>query len=840
MMKHIGDIAKNKRRMKNFIFSLCFALPIIFLSQLSYANMPAFGGISCGYTDNRIDTTFEIFDYDTDAQKKSKEAAKQALNNVNNYCNKLKKIFENEEDSIEHNNGVLGFGGDTEAEFKKKFDAFLQKHPSVNKEYSRLLSEFQSAKRNYDRTEEENKKDIEEGIASGKYIACGEKHPRGCRNGQSCYQYIPTGSSVHVGPGGAGATVHNLSSYECFVPGKEKKDYYLAEKGSGNKGSSHTTIGTGYTQTISSDAAGNVTVDESYMGKEVPKVEDNGDNSVCKVAEMEKKYQSSCYSCIVVKTLLEKFINACTKVSDLCRRAAVQILLVATLLWVAFWALKTISSVASLEPSSIVNTLLIQAFKIMFAYVVIESGIEVFMIHVVSPILVAGADFGTAILANSQSQLSMTPSPDYTYSGVELLSADMLNKIMGFNESLDRVVSTNLVIGHALTCHSVNAGAWVNHSIMDFQIIIPNVWIWLCGAAIWFAGFMLVLAVSYYLLDISFKIGIAIMIFPLLMALWPFSMTAGKVKTCVKTMLSSAAIFAFLAITTSYAMAMISVTLRDVPELFERVEKGDSKWISETFDITGPYFILILFAYLYSIKLVRSTVDDYVNKFFGGGLMANASPMHSEMTRMTDIAKKATVGAGKAAVGAATGGAGKVLGAVAGATVGKAAKFVKDKFTKSDKEQGKNNKSPNAGTAVKQSGKAIKQSGKAVEQSGKAVEMAGKGVDKAGQGIAHGGKGIMNAGAGLSSTGLGAIIGVPMMIAGAAVYAGGAAVQAGGKATVAAGKAVKASGKVMKKSGEMIEKAGRSMEKFGRKLKFGKDADKQDKQKNQENSGQAE
>lgn len=566
-----------------------------------------------------------------------------------------------------------------------------------------------------------------------------------------------------------------------------------------------------------------------------------GDNSVCRVAEMEKKYQSSCYSCIVVKTLLEKFINACTKVSDLCRRAAVQVLLVATLLWVAFWALKTISSVASLEPSSIVNTLLIQAFKIMFAYVVIESGIEVFMIHVVSPILVAGADFGTAILANSQSQLSMTPSPDYTYSGVELLSADMLNKIMGFNESLDRVVSTNLVIGHALTCHSVNAGAWVNHSIMDFQIIIPNVWIWLCGAAIWFAGFMLVLAVSYYLLDISFKIGIAIMIFPLLMALWPFSLTAGKVKTCIKTMLSSAAIFAFLAITTSYAMAMISVTLRDVPELFERVEKGDSKWISDTFDITGSYFILILFAYLYSIKLVRSTVDDYVNKFFGGGLMANASPMHSEMTRMTDIAKKATVGAGKAAVGAATGGAGKVLGAVAGATVGKAAKFVKDKFTKSDKEQGKNNKSPNAGTAVKQSGKAIKQSGKAVEQSGKAVEQAGKGVDKAGQGIAHGGKGIMSAGKGLSATGFGAIIGVPMMIAGAAVYAGGAAVQAGGKATVAAGKAVKASGKVMKKSGEMIEKAGRSMEKFGRKLKFGKDADKQDKpQDNQENSGQAE
>lgn len=831
MMKRIWDIGTTKKGKPNFLAFLCFMLCLFSYVPHSFA-------ATCHDYKLEISADKSLEDAEL---KKIQQQMIQKRKDVHDYCEQLAKKYGEDEIFWTKNPIKILFGNDL-TKYKQKFYQILENNPQEKEKFEQLAREsevaskaYDSALTNYVKTSpeaikrNEERQDIKEGIASGKYTPCGEDNPKGCPQGKKCYF-----KRTYLAETAASVTI---DKYEC----REKGGWGWMEAPLGSQGKSSsvkTNVGA-YSNEVYTDELGDTHVKENSLAN--ISVSNNGDNSVCRVAEMEKKYQSSCYSCIVVKTLLEKFINACTKVSDLCRRAAVQILLVATLLWVAFWALKTISSVASLEPSSIVNTLLIQAFKIMFAYVVIESGIEVFMIHVVSPILVAGADFGTAILANSQSQLSMTPSPDYTYSGVELLSADMLNKIMGFNESLDRVVSTNLVIGHALTCHSVNAGAWVNHSIMDFQIIIPNVWIWLCGAAIWFAGFMLVLAVSYYLLDISFKIGIAIMIFPLLMALWPFSMTAGKVKTCVKTMLSSAAIFAFLAITTSYAMAMISVTLRDVPELFDRVEKGDSKWISETFDITGPYFILILFAYLYSIKLVRSTVDDYVNKFFGGGLMANASPMHSEMTRMTDIAKKATVGAGKAAVGAATGGAGKVLGAVAGATVGKAAKFVKDKFTKSDKEQGKNNKSPNAGTAVKQSGKAIKQSGKAVEQSGKAVEQAGKGVDKAGQGIAHGGKGIMTAGKGLSATGFGAIIGVPMMIAGAAVYAGGAAVQAGGKATVAAGKAVKASGKVMKKSGEMIEKAGRSMEKFGRKLKFGKDADKQDKpQDNQENSGQTE
>ncbi len=398
-------------------------------------------------------------------------------------------------------------------------------------------------------------------------------------------------------------------------------------------------------------------------------------NESCRVEQMEKKYQSSCYSCLVIKTILEKFIDACTRVNDLCREAAVKVLLIATLIWAAFWTFRTISSLSSLEPASLVQTLLVQFFKILFAYVVIESGMDTFLIYVVTPILTAGADFGKALLDSTNELLSLTPTSEYTYSGVKYLSADMLNKIMGFTESLDRVTSTNLVIGHALTCHSTHAGAWVNKTIFGFSIVVPNIWIWICGALIWFSGFMMTLSIGYYLLDISFKIGIAILVFPVTMALWPFSWTKSKVAACIKTMLTSAGTFAFLAITTSYAVVLISKSLRNIVELKKRIAAGDVRWINDTFDITGPYFILLLFAYFYSLKLIGSNAT-YVGKFFGGGLLSGASPMHSNMTMMTDIAKKSAVGLTKVVTSPVQRAAGRAMDKVADATLGAASRYV--------------------------------------------------------------------------------------------------------------------------------------------------------------------
>ena len=109
---------------------------------------------------------------------------------------------------------------------------------------------------------------------------------------------------------------------------------------------------------------------------------------------------------------------------------------------------------------------------------------------------------------------------------------------------------------------------------------------------------MLTLGIGYYLLDISFKLGFAIMALPVVIGLWPFNVTKGKVTAVISIMLKAAGTFVFLALTTTYALAMINVALRDVPTLFAKIEAGDAIWISNTFDLTGPYFLIILFVYL--------------------------------------------------------------------------------------------------------------------------------------------------------------------------------------------------------------------------------------------------
>lgn len=355
---------------------------------------------------------------------------------------------------------------------------------------------------------------------------------------------------------------------------------------------------------------------------------------------------------------------------------------------------------------------------------------------------------------------------------------------MFFAQNLDKNVSTNLVIGHAMTCWSMNGGAW------DFSLFkMVNLWLWFCGALIWFVGFMLTLGIGYYLLDISFKLGFAIMALPVVIGLWPFNVTKGKVTAVISIMLKAAGTFVFLALTTTYALAMINVALRDVPTLFAKIEAGDAIWISNTFDLTGPYFLIILFVYLYSMKLISSTVSDYVDKFFKDSVFGGADPMHGKLTQMTDFAKQQAMRPVKWAGG-------------------KASDAVKKLATE--------------GAA----------------KAGKGVQAAGKGVEAGGKAAQAGGKGLMSAGKGLSATGLGAIVGVPMMIAGAAVYGAGKGAEVAGKVTQKAGKAMQKGGKAMKKVGEKMEKAGEKMEKMGNKLKFGDE--KAPEPENKDNSSEGE
>lgn len=486
---------------------------------------------------------------------------------------------------------------------------------------------------------------------------------------------------------------------------------------------------------------------------------------------LKERYQGDCFPCEIVNVLLASFMRAASKVYDVSKEAGNKLLLLGSALWLAFWALQKVSSLANEEPSTMTNELIIFFGKVLVAYCFINSGIGTLVSYAINPILGAGAEFGSAMLLETENiDISSDPAAENQYSGpTDIVSKPVMDKILKLSEGVSNEVATNLIIGSGLTCFSIQNGLHIYvPGIIDIHI--PDIWLWLCGAAIWCAGFMMVLSVCYYLIDIPFKIGFAIIALPVVIGLWPFKMTSDKLKSVVEIALNAAFTFLFLALSASYAIRLISEafsaegdldvngqTYSGKEALFKAFEVDNVEYVESLFDFTGPAFLIILFCYIYGIKMISSITNDYPGKFASGMTSAAGSPLHHMATAATmwatnkisapfkTAAQIVAHQAGKAATTATKAAANVGIGA-AGAAFGATNKFVGrgiNKATAGWVNRQKNlkaaadslddyNKMHNAGAAKKLQGKLGKISASIGLGLAQSVNKLGKGLEKSG------------------------------------------------------------------------------------------------------------
>ena len=375
----------------------------------------------------------------------------------------------------------------------------------------------------------------------------------------------------------------------------------------------------------------------------------------CTHARMEQIYKSGCYACDIVTAIIGSFISACTYLYDVSKEAGVKILALGAMLWIAFYIFKQLASLKNIEPGVMVNELLIMAFKILGAYVVITAGVSFFINYTIVPFLGFGADFGIAMVeaVSNISNLDLDNiklDSAYTFKD-GILPASFFNTVQKYVKAVDTTVATHLEIGHLMTCYSRNAGSWG---------IIPNMWLWLAGAFIWFCGFMMTLSVAYYLVDMSFKLGFAIIALPITVALWPFNITKGKITACFSIILKAMGILIFLAMAVSIGLALVSASLslqnsdqnqttvatdtgqqsNNDNELATAIKNNNLEYISDQLSFFNFQWIIVLFAYLYAIKMIGAAINNYVNDFFSDKVFGKGSPMHTKLTQATDMAKK--------------------------------------------------------------------------------------------------------------------------------------------------------------------------------------------------------
>ena len=255
---------------------------------------------------------------------------------------------------------------------------------------------------------------------------------------------------------------------------------------------------------------------------------------------------------------------------------------------------------------------------------------------------------------------SLTPSvPDnITYTGPEsIVPKSVMNSMLGAIRAITYKLSDIKVLGNSIMCYAgLENGGAINVKVLKgvTLISVPNGFIWISGAIIWCLGFLLVVAVSYYFLDISFKIGFAVLAFPIVMGLWPFNMTQGRLFIIISIIAKSAAFYAFLALVTSFGLSLFgeSATLGGLDVLFDKMDQLASGSATEEMEeelnneinnsvyLFSPIFVMMIFALIYFYKLVQQTSSDLVNKFFPDNAFGDSSPMHSTATMMTDYTRK--------------------------------------------------------------------------------------------------------------------------------------------------------------------------------------------------------
>ncbi len=259
-----------------------------------------------------------------------------------------------------------------------------------------------------------------------------------------------------------------------------------------------------------------------------------------------------------------------------------------------------------------------------------------------------------------------------------IMSSAVMNSILGATEAIGNITAENMVLGDAVMCYSTleNGGAWKIR-----KMHITNLSMWLLGAFIFCTGLLLTIAFAFYLLDISFKIGFAVIAMPIVVGLWPFEITKDKFSACISIIAKSAALFAFLAMSTSFTVGMTNAvfnyeTETNGAELAKKIDDGSTRGLAKLYAIfdsasksevgiqtndAGEFednikyasdklswfsttFVLLLFAFLYSYKLVQKTGPDLVNKFFPDKVFGDSQPMHHLATAaakwMKDTAMK--------------------------------------------------------------------------------------------------------------------------------------------------------------------------------------------------------
>ena len=260
-----------------------------------------------------------------------------------------------------------------------------------------------------------------------------------------------------------------------------------------------------------------------------------------------------------------------------------------------------------------------------------------------------------------------------------LFAEDILIDLKDMMALIYRSLSILFARGHALMCFAtkvspicLDMGAGISaalKSLVSCTVVVPLLNYFIPGILIYITGFFMCMSIGMYFIDISFKLGFATLLLPLSISLWPFPPTQSKLSENVAIVIYNAMLFAFVSIGTAYAVKLINASLGTDEEFWKVMSVTSSGWgeglvnvakqwsdlksdeykdsmekFSEAYDISSVNILVILFALIFGFKILSSSIQDYLQFFFGAGAMGSAdTAMHHMGTQAIGKIKQNTV-----------------------------------------------------------------------------------------------------------------------------------------------------------------------------------------------------
>ncbi len=373
---------------------------------------------------------------------------------------------------------------------------------------------------------------------------------------------------------------------------------------------------------------------------------------------LPSKYQEieSCLLCPVFQVILNTDQNIATQSFSALAGSFRNVIIVVLALFIAYQTLITVSSFTKQDVPKYLSTLLVQAFKVMLAALLLSNSTYIYQ-YVINPLMNAGLEFGLALLFKQsllsefktlvQSQKSSMPT------GV--IGQDLLASVMAAIKLFSKASAQLPAIGSSLICISV-------HEATKFLI---DVSMFIEGLLVYCFGWCIALACCFYLLDSVVRFGIFCALLPFLIACWPFKVTASYTKTGWDIFMNAFFNFVMMGLIISLNSELISQALTGgsggVEALENAINGNEVDTLKELMDISGTDFLVLIACCLFAFKLVAQINDlaNQVSSTSGGTGIGN---------KIGGLAAQAAKSVGRTALKAG----GKVAGAVYEGTGAKA------------------------------------------------------------------------------------------------------------------------------------------------------------------------